>query len=388
MPIAAAVYLGTSATVFLMTMPMLLGALVKDLGLSIQQIGYIATADLLGLTAGSIAMSILIARGGWRKILTIAVLGMVTGNLVSVFANTLPSLLVARFFTDLFGGCVIATITAALGRLPSPDRNYAFFLAGQTFVGTVGILIAPLVFRLGGIDAMFVLAAAIAAVGILFVHVHPNDNGTSPDQRPVNTDIPQDWLLWMPIGLGALAVLVYFVAQGGLWAYIERLGAHHGLEEQIIANGLAIANFSAFGATMVVVLIGDRFGRVRPLVFAVFATSLAMFSLSQPERALYYFGAITYMAAWNFTIPFLFGILSQSESTGLASVLFSSAAIGGLAIGPVLAGFVIVASDGYDPLLGAAAALTIMSVLLISLLSTPRRGLLAWMDVRRSVGRS
>src|SRR5690606_27208178 len=130
----------------------------------------------------------------------------------------------------------------------------------------------------------------------------------------------------------------------------------------------------ASGAVLVI-LIGIRFGRVRPLLVAGALTLAGCTLFLESDNGWLFFVANVGTAiTWSFVVPYLFGMLSESDRSGRMAALGGFASKLGLASGPLAAGWIVGGGDFPRLILAAVGVIAIsLAAAVAGGLSTDRK---------------
>ena len=162
------------------------------------------------------------------------------------------------------------------------------------------------------------------------------------DGTPVRLrDAPQS--AWLAL----FAIMVFYVGGIGVWAFLERVAVHAGIERAAASNAIAVGLFVGVVGSLGAAVFAGRTKRIWPETLAglVLVASFAMLTFVS-GTVQFYFAVFVFNCSWNFFIPFVIGLVAGRDSTGrLSSLVPGTVMIGGV-LGPVLAGAMIRAS-GY-----------------------------------------
>ena len=136
--------------------------------------------------------------------------------------------------------------------------------------------------------------------------------------------------------VGLLGIFLYFTAQGGVWAYLERMGVLGHLSSIEVAGALAVSSIAGMAGAGFASWIALRFGRLVPLGVATACTVLSLIVLSgESTFAVFVAMSALFNFAWNAAVPYQMGILSEIDSSApsrtvaLASAVLFAGLIGG-----------------------------------------------------------
>ena len=138
---------------------------------------------------------------------TDALLALAVGNFASTFAESHSSLLFIRSLTGFFGvGPNYALAIAALSDTTRRERNFSIAVVVQVGLAMLALAILPTFIADFGPAAAFL----------------PERAGAAEDAPPlVESRLP----IWMALGCQA----TWYLGVGGIWAFVERMGADAGI---------------------------------------------------------------------------------------------------------------------------------------------------------------
>lgn len=359
--LSAMLAIGVMGNSVIYVMPLLIGAMVTDRGLTEQQAGLIASADLLGYTVGTLAVAALIRRMDWRSVCWWGLALMVAANVASPMVTGFESFAAVRVVSGLGGGLLAALATVALGCRAEPDRAFGALFAALLLFATAALWTLPSIIAslgIGGAYGLIVLLAVPVAYSISFLPRTPDAAVVATPAGEVRTD---RWLSYIVL----LSVFLFFAEQNAVWAYAERLGSAAGLSGQYIGLSLGVGTLlSAVGAGLGA-LLGTRISRGAAIAGATLVQVAAFVMLSRQFGPSMFLTLIALLAiAWNVVNPFQLGILSKLDPGGTSLALAPAATGLGLAAGPAI-GAAVLAPGAYGMLLGVCAALAAVSALLL-----------------------
>lgn len=322
--------------------PLLTGAAATTFGLSAAQVGVLGTADLAGLAIASATAVLWINKISWRRAAATGIALLLVGNLFSAFVSSFSALCLARFVTELGSGVIFSLALVTIGRTPKPDRYFAFGI-GATIALAVGVFLAlPAAIEQFGMDIIFSVHAAVAILACSFIAWLP-EGGAARAKSDEGQSKPLKPLFLCFVGFSCFTMV-----EGGVWTYMERIGAAGDLSAGFIGEALAITQVVSLVAALGASAISTRFGRTLPLLVGLFSFLLGFYLLLKPGSYFYLVAVCLTQFAWIFTLPYLLLMCVEYDPTGRFYVLTTAFKMGGMAAGPAVVALFLKGSD-YAP---------------------------------------
>lgn len=354
------IYLSTIGAAVFIVQPGFVQGLVASFGLTEQQVGYVASAEVWGIALTTLALALHGKRTPAFRVVLVSIALFVLGNLLSLLTRDPVLFTACRFLAGLGSGGLVSLTFTQVGLTEKPDRNFGFLIMGVLTYGALGLWAMPSLIAAIGMQGLILCFAAFGASGLLFVRAVP---ASLTDHTAVEADAVD-----LPAGgrwLAVAAMFTYFFAQGVIWAYLFLIGTNAGLGEQQVANGLMLSQFLGIAGALVAVLLGNRLGRAGPLAVGILGGALVLFVLLGPLSALLY--AVTvclYNFAWNMSHPFLLAAMASFDRHGRVVAHAVAAQMLGLSVGPAFAGSLL-PLGGYTAVVVAGVVLFVLSYLLM-----------------------
>lgn len=347
--IAASIYIGIVGSAVFIVLPILLGTLAAQAGLSDRQIGQLAAAQMLGMFAASLAAVALIPRCGWQRPAYLSAIVLGACHVGSAAAGPL-ALLALQGAAGFCGGLLIAVSMSHLGNTAAPDRNFALWVSAQIALGVAGTYGLPRAAAAGGAGAMFVALAVLALSTTLFVR------RLGADGRRERTALAAAWRGSTRAGvLSLLAAFSFAVGIMAVWPFLERIARHQGLAGDSVSAVVGLTLLAGLGGALLAARLADRRGRALPLTAALAAMLLLVPLLGAVtgERD-FAVVALLFAALWNFSVPYQLATTAANDRAGTLIVLYVSAVKGGYAVAPLIAS-PFLDGRGYRPLFWISA---------------------------------
>jgi MFS transporter, DHA1 family, inner membrane transport protein len=338
LPILAMVIFYVLASAVFAVLPLLVGATVELLGFTAKQAGLIGGADMFGGTVSALCVSFIVPRGKWRLLIISGILILTAADAYSGLAQTFPSLLMSRIVAGLGEGLVLTIATVSIAETRNPDRVYAFAAAGLVAFGSPALYLMPSLLAAHGLRGVFWLLAALTAITTPLVRCVPDlPHLSEPSAAPLAmVRIPRKSII------GLAGVFMYFIAQGGVWAFLDRIGLAHHIETSSVGIALAVSAIAGFLGALLASWLDVRYGRLKPLLCSTVGTVVALLTLNE-IGTLAVFTAMTalFNFSWNVAVPYQFGALAEVDSSRRTVALAGVFVNAGLAAGPVIAAALI-----------------------------------------------
>jgi predicted MFS family arabinose efflux permease len=325
----------------LLTMPALLGALARSYGLGTADLGLLAAIETLAYVGGTYLASDkpIVKLGAWVPAAGAAI---IAGNLACMFLANRIAFIVFRPMVGMSQGIVFGYALKCCSRSANPDRNFGILTAALSTMMVIGFQVIGHFSAIYGARAVFVLYAGLAAIALACAfRSRPRESTDHPTVALDSTTLPSPLIL---LGLGA--VVLSFLAQGSIWAFLERLGVAHGFALPVVTNALSVFAIVGIAGSLGAAVLPIRVPRAVALIFALLILLPGLYCL----YARLPIGAFTLGCAiagfyWNFTLSLQLGILAGIDPTGRGAVLGGMVSGIGSGLGPLLAGLLVVGTN-------------------------------------------
>ena len=321
------------------------GSAAGDRGLTLEQIGFAASAFLAGLALINFAGFYWLRRFNWRRLVIVGNLLATAAFLIPVYNFSFEVWLACNLFAGLAAGLSFGVSIACLGDSNQPERNFAIAYLGQTFLSAGIIFSLP---RISSSLDIFGLghwiAAGLMLLGLGLTRLIPKRGVTRAvalESRGLNkTSMPNPARAALIMALGVLVLNV--IAEGAVWTFLERIAVADGYDTLFAANVISASFFTAGAGSLLAAVIGVRFGRVKPFLLAVAASiiSVVMFWRGGTE-IVYIIAVLLFAAAWNLGSPYRMALATSADTTGQFATFVPAMQALGAAIGPAVAGMLI-----------------------------------------------
>jgi MFS transporter, DHA1 family, inner membrane transport protein len=326
-------------------LPLVIGQYIGHLQLSVQGAGQLASLETIALAVGC-----LIAVVCGRSLVTVRALACV-GSLLLTLANLACGWLeggvpfaIARSLAGLGVGLLYSAGTIHIARWIRPDREFALYFGTAWVSGPVALILAPYAFHVFGFQGAyraFGLASLLALVATKF---YP----TSANAPPSALGPRQAWHSHTIVGVGLVVIglLINYCFNGGLWIYFDRIGASLSLDPTQTGSLMSTGMLIGLVGTLVAVVLGDRAGRVLPVLMghaALIAGASILISFNSPAQFL--IAAALLNVGVTLITPCCLSVLALVDNGGRLPVIGTFTLQIGYGFGPAVLGALVMADD-------------------------------------------
>lgn len=321
--------------------PMLGGAFVDQLGLSLSEIGPIFAAELIAMAVACGTSAMLMPRINRQRYAWAALALLIISNIASCFASGFVELVVLRLCAGLGGGAAMAVVYASAALRSSKDSTFAVINIGNLIWGVMLVTSMPLILGRGGVASCFLLLGVAGMAAACCVRRLPARFVDVAEGLPQQVRrLDQTCVL-----LIAMFALLFF-GHSALWVYQERIGKSLGLAPQEIAAILGASVLAGAVGAGLAGVIKRRLGLLLPQLIgfgtALLATLLMVYGTSVPAFAV---TAGLIHLVWFFCLPYLLSMAAELDPSGRLAGLGNSAIFVGQGLGPFAAAMVVGSGD-------------------------------------------
>jgi predicted MFS family arabinose efflux permease len=336
---AAALWVPVVGVVAYMFMPLMIGGLAENLKLSPSELGFVGAAEAGGMAVANLLAVLWIRKWDWRRATAGFILAMVAANLVSVICNGFVSIALARLIDGVAGGALIAIGIAALSDNRRSELVFSLFIALEMIFSSIGFILLPPIQTAMGVDGLFLAFAAVSATGLLVLPWLPRRGLDRSADAGVAGGLGSAGLT---VSLVALTgAFLFFTSQGGLWAFIERIGAAANLPGEAVSTALAVSSLAgiagALGANQVL-----RIGLPGALLLVLAGEAASFWLLSEKLDAdKYLIAASMFILWWSMVLPLMLVQLNRLDPSGRLVILLYAVGKFGYMAGPAAMGLLV-----------------------------------------------
>jgi len=329
--VTAAILVSCAGIFMVFGMPFFVGGLISELGFTQAQANLISSAEIAGMALSSLLGAAWIGRFNWRHVALFALFAVLAGNLLSFYVENFQVLVATRFITGLVGhGTAFALGVAAIGNTSQPDRNFGFTIASQVAMGALTALIVPKTIAIYGIAGMCAPAAILAVVAMAFI---PRLATSGHAQTPDSNQSKRTGILILPL-LGLLVMIIWQMGVGPFFNNLVPYGISIELDPSDIGTALFLSTGLSIIGPLTASALANKINRNVPVCIALTVQLLIILSFQGDITWIgFTVRAILFQTAWNFTGPFLMGMIANLDESGRYSVLIPASQLGGIALG-------------------------------------------------------
>jgi MFS family permease len=339
----AAIAINVICITYYNIMPLVLGGAAESRSLLENHLGFAAAAFMGGLALVNFAGFAWLRRYDWRMLVVGGGALAALAFIAPVFYFSAGTWILCNLLAGVATGISYGVSIACLGDSREPERNFALAYAAQTFLS------AGLIFMLPRIDLgydLFVVGQSVAAVlmvsSMALIVILPRQ-GTKSGAVSSGAGAGRSALPQAALVMALLVLMLNVMAEGAIWAFIERIAVADGFTTSFAATAMAFSFFASGIGSIAAATMGRRFGSVRPFIVAVALSIASVWVLwIGGTESIFFAGVMLFALAWNLGSPYRMALATRADSTGRYSTFVPAMQTLGAALGPAVAGLLIV----------------------------------------------
>jgi predicted MFS family arabinose efflux permease len=338
--------------------PILVQTFVAKLGLTENNAGYVASAELFGMALATIASIVALERVRWRRLVLIVSVCLLCTDLISIAVTHFIPLLIVRFAAGVFEGVLTSVGYAMLAFARRPDRGIALALAVLLSFGAACVLLFPQALQTIGAEGIFATLGVISVVPAFLVRHVPNHGG-APTTKIENEAVGGAAYF----ALGAIAT--FFVGVGAVTPYLFLIGTNIGLADQVVALGISASLIAGVLGALFALIACDLLPPIVVTIAAILVTGLPVLLLHKGLSGLE-FGIIAclFNGVGTMAAPLVIAPVAAFDRTGRLTAIAAAIQICAFAFGPFLSAL-LVKPGSYGAVESTAAVLFVVSAALV-----------------------
>jgi len=359
--VAAAVYAGVAALLVVNVLPALINVIAVGLKWDDRALGLLASADVAGITLGSLLGIPLVKRLTFRFVALAGITILVAADVACANAHAEPTMVGFRFIGGSASGLILASCYALYSYV-NPRRNFAAFSIGQMVSGFLGVTAIPLVTaRLGWQSSFYTLALATALALPLGLWLPSHAYRKTFEGAATHAAARTGAWVWAAVA----GIVIYVIGEGAVWTFMARMGTTSGISEHDVDLAVSACELAGVLGAVVTMFPMRRIGVVLPLTLSALLSVASVCVMRTPNPHLFIASLCAFTFAWLAFATVQFAIIADADKAGSATIAMSAAWYAGFTIGPYLSGE-LVGQYGFVPvqILGAGGVLIALITLL------------------------
>ncbi len=352
--------IGTAGVIIFALLPLLLGTAADAFDLNDSQVGFLGSAYVGGNTVVTALSFFWITRIDWRHVFVMGILLLVCGLLIAYFNPGYSGAIAGLSIAGLGSGFMYALSVAIVSEMQDADRKFGIKMVPEQGVSAILLFLLPsLVLVHWGFPGFLLTLVAFFLLASPFLLKVPS-HGRKQEILKNGGDSPvKPYVVFIAL----LGLLLFFGGIAGIWAFMERFANDGDIDKSLAGQLLAVGVVSSAVGPVIPAVIGDRFGRVLPLLITASIVVVSLLLLATP-LTLWKYGLVLVVlpAAWYAGMAYQMGVIAEADVTGQYSVLMSAALGLGATLGPALLGLIKTAS-GLPVALAFAGAVAVSGAL-------------------------
>lgn len=319
--------------------PIIVHSVIRGLSLSEPEAGMLISAEIMAIALTSFAVSPRIHRFPIRLGCFSACLAAVFCHLLSVFIDTYTILLAVRICAGVAEGFVYSIAVGVVASTVSPSRGYGIINAVNIVYCSIFMAIVPSIELSVPNIVMFASLAAGSLILVPFVRALPASVSVSEEgiPEPAGGFDTRAWLL-------LIAMFLWGTGINSLWPYLFYIGTGTALEVREVGFVLGSSGIAAFAGTMLMTVVGNRYGYFRTLLPGLLVNLAAVLVVTiTPEATVYIISLMFLMMAVYFVLPLLLAISAELDPAGRVAAATAGMYMFTGGIGPVIGGNLVAA---------------------------------------------
>ncbi|HEX7718204.1 MAG TPA: MFS transporter [Woeseiaceae bacterium] len=333
----------------LVGIPVISTAWVTLLGFSEVEVGRVAGADLGGLSAGAIMVSLVVARFNRRYLAAAGVaLAVLANALCTVFVDY-EQVLWLRVLAGVGSGIYTAVAVTTLGGTSRPARAFNMLLFAFAFSQALEMHVLPQL-SMNGIYTVFIVCYLITLPFLGWIPPRPVPRPALSEPLPErNDELPQRSLSPAVVWLCLAAIFVTYINIGAYWTYIELASLAAGVAEDWIGRILVWASFLSIAGCLFATIVSNRFGLAQPLLLSLVIMAWIVGMLSSGINSSNILVSVfMFNFLWIFIDVYQMATVANVDPSGRFTALMPGAQGLGQIVGPNLAASLLAAGLGYN----------------------------------------
>jgi predicted MFS family arabinose efflux permease len=328
-----AIYAGVVALIVVNVLPALVNVIAVGLKWDDRALGLLASADVAGITLGSLVGVPIVHRVSLRTVVLWGVATLIAADVICGSSSVRPMIILWRVIGGTASGLILAACYAIYSG-GNPQRNFAAFSIGQMASGFVGVTAIPLLASRFGWRSSFYALACVTALALPLSLALPRLPFVKKARAHLDAPGRTDLAVWLAVA----GLVFYVIGEGAVWTFMERIGAASGISEHDINFSVSACTLAGVFGAVVTLFPSKRLGVVLPLTLSALV-SVASVGVMRVANPTVFFAALSaFTFTWLSFSTLQFAAIAKADTVGTATIAMSAAWYGGFTIGPYLAG--------------------------------------------------
>jgi len=324
-------------------LPLILGALADAFKFDNRQIGWIGSAENLGLLLGAAGVSLLAKTRRFRRIALAGVTIAMSGDALTLLVSSFPAFCGIRLVAGFGSGLCYSSAIACLSMTGRSARNFSIFIVVLVIANSLELWLIPGIVVHSGIAGVYTALGALFVAPAVLLWFIPATLGPSAIGSAGTSPQPRHPPAFVRLAWACLAAIVLFnIAASAFWAYSERIGASIGLSETAVAETLTFCNLFSLTGSVLAYWLSRRWGQHRPQLgaIAVMICVYAVWALGLTTLR-YIVGVLLFFEVWSMASVYQLSTLTGIDRAGRYVALVPAAQGIGQSAGPFIAGLLL-----------------------------------------------
>ena len=347
-----------------MLLPAIISSAIDEFTLSTTQAGLIASCLLGTLALSMFATTPFLTRIESIKITRAGALIVAIGYLLAAFAPGLIGVFLALSVAGAGMGISIAGGDAIVSARDNPDQVFAYIFAlGQFTAFALLVACVPAATQGAGFKGLCLLLMAWSILMLVVLSLSGSQQSSGNTKHGHGS-------ITIAIFISPIFRALFMIgfSDASVWPFTGEVGMSVGLDETQAQTIQGVALLAGIIGATIAGFLGTRFGRRLPIILGLSILAVMYFAILSANSAWIYSAAqIAALLFYGFSIPYLFGISSELDSSGQIMATATGMQMLGLAIGPWVAG-ILMSGPGLTAV-GIAVVLSVIATLLLALRS-------------------
>jgi predicted MFS family arabinose efflux permease len=336
--LSGAIYAGVVALIVVNVLPALVNVLAVGLKWDDRALGLLASADVAGITFGSLLGVPIVQRVGLRTIVGWSVVVLIAADLICGLSDAQPMIVSWRVVGGTASGLILAACYAVYSE-GNPQRNFAAFSIGQMASGFIGVTAIPvLAGRFGWRSSFFAIAGLTAFALPLSMFLPRLPFAKNRETAQAARAARADSAVWTAIA----GLVVYVIGEGAVWTFMERIGAASGISPRDVDAAVSACTLAGVIGAVVTLFPSKRLGLFLPLTLSTLLSVGAVGVMRAANPGVFAAALSVFTFTWLSFSTLQFAAIAKADTVGTATIAMSAAWYGGFTIGPYLAGELVV----------------------------------------------